>query len=50
MRHIFNALLALLSVVIAAWILTSYADIVADNSTPNPTHHEYNFFSVVFPA
>lgn len=49
MRHIFNALLSLLLVVIAAWMLNSYCDIVADNSAPNPTHSEYNFFSVVFP-
>lgn len=49
MRHIFNALLTLLLVVIAAWMLTSYIDIVADNRTPEPTHSEYNFFNVVFP-
>lgn len=50
MRHIFKALFTLLVVVIAAWMLTSYADIVADNSYPNPTHSESNFFNVVFPA
>lgn len=49
MRHIFNALLTLLFVVIAAWMLTSYIDIVADNRYPEPTHSEYNFFSIVFP-
>lgn len=49
MRYILNALLTLLFIAIAAWMLNSYCDIVADNSAPNPTHHEHNFFSVVFP-
>lgn len=26
------------------WWLWSWADIVADNRLPNPTHSEYNFF------
>ena len=50
MKHIAKTLLTLLFVVIAAWMLNSYCDIVSDNSAPNPTHSEYNFFSVVFPA
>jgi hypothetical protein len=50
MRYVFKTLLTLLLVVIAAWMLNSYVDIVADNRTPEPTHNEYNFFSVVFPA
>ena len=49
MRHIVNALLTLLFIAVAAWMLVSYADIVADNNEPNPTHSEYNFFSLVFP-
>lgn len=49
MRHIFNALLTLLFIAVAAWMLTSYADIVADNRSPEPTHSEYNFFTVIFP-
>lgn len=49
MKFIFKSLLSLLFIVIAAWMLTSYVDIVADNRTPEPTHSEYNFFSIVFP-
>ena len=30
------------------WIALSWADIVADNSYPNPQHSEYNFFTVMF--
>lgn len=48
MKHVAKALLTLLFVVIAAWMLTSYADIVADNNSPDPAHSEYNFFSIVY--
>ena len=49
MRHIFNALLALLLTALAACMLISWADIVADNKFPDPVHSEYNFFCLVFP-
>lgn len=33
-----------LCIVFMAWLLLSWVDIVADNSTPNPHHSEYNAF------
>jgi hypothetical protein len=45
--YIYSALLALLAIV-ACWAVISWVDIIADNNYPNPVHHEYNFFTVVF--
>lgn len=32
--------------VLFAWVMLSYHDIIADNSYPNPVHHPWNFFVV----
>lgn len=37
-----------LCAVLLLWMLVSWADIVADNSRPNPQHYDWNFFIVFF--
>ena len=33
-----------INVLFIAWAFTSWCDIVADNTQPNPVHSEYNLF------
>ena len=33
-----------LSVVFMLWLFASWVDIIADNTSPNPVHSEYNAF------
>lgn len=33
-----------LCILVLVWFFWSWADIVADNSHPNPTHSQYNMF------
>ena len=40
LKYIGGGLMAVLLI----WMLVSWADIVADNSYPNPQHSEYNLF------
>ena len=47
MKVIYTAFMTVL-VLWVIWVLLSFADIIADNNYPNPVHHEYNFFTVVF--
>lgn len=40
-------ILSIIFIIFALQIVLSYFDIVADNNTSNPQHHEYNFFQVM---
>ena len=35
------------AIIVTAWCLLSYIDIIADNCSPNPVHHMWNFFSML---
>lgn len=35
------------NIILLAWILISYIDIIWDNAFPNPQHFSWNFFIVV---
>lgn len=48
MTKIFKNLLLGLCVVFIAWVIVSWADIVADNCKPNPVHNPYNLFVLLF--
>ena len=48
MTKIFKNLLLGLCVVFIAWVIVSWADIVADNCQPNPVHNPYNLFVLLF--
>lgn len=48
MTKIFKNLLLSLCVVFIAWVIVSWADIVADNCKPNPVHNPYNLFVLLF--
>lgn len=37
-------ILCVLGVLFALWFVLSWADIVVDNTEPNPVHHKYNLF------
>ena len=39
-----TTLLCVASILFTAWFVWSWADIVADNCSPNPVHSEYNLF------
>ncbi len=36
--------LAIAAMIFAAWLLVSYAEILAENLSENPTYHNWNFF------
>mgnify|MGYP006978909893 FL=1 len=44
MIKVFKVIGCGLCIVFMVWLLLSWVDIVADNSTPNPHHSEYNAF------
>ena len=46
MKKIIKSVYYVLMVGLLVWMLASWADIVADNCSPNPVHSEYNFFVV----
>ncbi len=39
-----TTLLCVASILFSIWFVWSWADIVADNCSPNPVHSEYNLF------
>lgn len=41
-------LICLIAALMALWIVFSFADIVHDNNTVNPSHWRYNAFTVLF--
>ena len=47
MRKVGKSVLCGLGVVIMVWGLTSWGDVIVDNSAPHPSHSEYNMFTVI---
>lgn len=45
---IIKGVLVALCVLFILWVGVSWADIVEDNSSPNPQHDDWNFFVVAF--
>ena len=43
-KNIFNVTMIITFLVLMVWFMASFADIIADNNKPNPTHHKYNAF------
>ena len=43
--NIFTGILCAVSIAFVVWFCVSVADIVADNTSGNPTTHEYNLFA-----
>ena len=41
---VLTTVMCIASILFTAWFVWSWADIVADNSQPNPIHSEYNMF------
>lgn len=39
-----NALVCTVGILLAVWLVWSWADVIADNGQPNPIHSEYNLF------
>lgn len=37
-----NKIISIICAIILAWLAFSWADIVVDNTDPNPTHWKYN--------
>lgn len=35
------------AVLFCVWFVVSWVDIVADNNSGNPVHHEYNLFMMI---
>ena len=42
-----SLLFKVLVVAFFAWMIISYIDIIADNSYRNPSHFDWNFFTVI---
>lgn len=48
MKKIITNILAAASILLIVWALLSWVDIVADNSSPNPSHNPCNLFVLLF--
>ena len=48
-KKIADFLLTVIPLVILAWIIVSYAEIMQYHYTPNYNYTEWNFFKVFFP-
>ena len=48
-KKIADFLLTVIPLVILAWIIVSYAEIMQYHNTPNYNYTEWNFFKVFFP-
>lgn len=44
MSKVVKGIIYTVGILIFVWFIASWADIVADNSKPNPQHHPYNMF------
>lgn len=47
MKKVVKGIIYTVSVLFIAWFVLSWADIVADNTKPNPQHSEYNMFVIM---
>ena len=47
-RGIFEGLALTIGILFMVWFVASWADVVADNSQPNPTHSDWNLFTILF--
>lgn len=43
-KEMFWFMYYMIIIVFVAWLAVSYIDIVIDNTLPNPTHFDWNFF------
>ena len=46
MKKILDTALMIACVTLVIWFFVSWADVVSDNTSPNPTHAEWNLFEV----
>ena len=44
---VLTTVLSIFTVFLIAWFLMSWADIIIDNLSPNPTQHPLNMFGVL---
>lgn len=47
MKKVVKGIVYAVGVLFIAWFVLSWADIVADNTEPNPQHSEYNMFVIM---